>query len=487
MPLGLVLGAPALAVLLALYGLGDSRWQLVAVAAGATLACVVACFWIARLLPRYVTLQVLIVSYAIQLAALATIAAIGLPLSPPAHPFDVNPAATPFRAVLAMLLVPVGGLLAAVLWRFASVLRRSPPAAEDQSDIAAERRVYLVFGALLQLLYWPAGLDNAGATGYAVRILASGLTVVPFLAGRDSRDDKGLRRIWLATIAINALIGIVVGARTHAFFPVVLFAAGYISVLPPRQRRFAASLALAASIPLVELSGAAGMVRDDFGRGGLELLRAERVNEVAQAMVQSLKGGDQQDADKMRMHGFGRLLAWTNVVVPLMSPEEIPYRGFDGFVTEAAQTFQIASVSGLTVEDLLDAGLNNEPARLYGFTVNVYTGVEFTLAADAWSRGGPLVVILFSAIAAFCLTAGEALAHRASGHHAGVASILTLPIAKAAFFDASIFPLLTTLRTIVLFTAATAAVVVVVELARRPLGLRRLRTRTIPQHSTRAL
>jgi hypothetical protein len=170
------------------------------------------------------------------------------------------------------------------------------------------------------------------------------------------------------------------------------------------------------------------------------------------------------------------MLAWSNVVVPLMTPEIIPYRGMNGFLEETAQTFRIASVSGLTPDDLLDAGLNNEPVRLYGFTINSHTAVEFTLAADAWSRGGGPVVLLFSVIAALAITIGELCAYRLHAYGTGVATILALPLAKAAFFEVNIFPLLSTLRGMILYEVVICVLVIVVELARLPirsLGQRR--------------
>jgi hypothetical protein len=379
--------------------------------------------------------------------------------------------------------VPAGALLAAVAWWFVSRSSRVAEKLRPLDDLAKQRRLYLVIAAFVQLIFWPATLGNAGMAGYLIRVLAAALTAAPFLAGRDSRGDRGLASLWCLTILVNGVVGIATGSRSKALITVVLFAAGYISALPRNRRLAVGAFAALATIPLVQFSGAAGIVRDELGRDDPRLLQPEHLREVFYRLVVELTPGNQRNVEELNLQGAGRMLAWTNVVVPLMTPETIPYRGLDEFLDEAAQSFRIASVSGLTADDLLDAGLNVEPARLYGFTINSNTSVEFTLAADAWSRGGGPVAILFSFIAALALTFGEFAACRLHRYGTGVATILALPAAKAAFFDANIFPLLPTLRIMFLNLFVLAALTVVVELARFPnrgLGRRRMVTASGP-------
>src|SRR5262249_15203578 len=80
------------------------------------------------------------------------------------------------------------------------------------------------------------------------------------------------------------------------------------------------------------------------------------------------------------------------------------------------------------------------------------------------------LVLLFSLITALAMIAGEHVA-RASRLSVGASTILVLPIAKAAFFDANYIPLLPIIRGLFVYTFAVAVVVVLIELARR-LGLR---------------
>ena len=449
------------------FGFGGSG-QVTFVALGGCIVSLLAYAAVSRLAPRYYAPRLLIVSYGLQFFALAAIAALGLPLSPPYHPFDVNIGDAPVRAVLAMLTVPLGVLLAVAAWRL--VGHHSSRIAADPTQVNAtahQRRVYLVIAALAQLFYWPAALESSGIVGYVVRILATAWVVAPFLAGRDSRHDRSLVLLWSAILVLNAGIGIAAGTRSLALIPAVLFTVGYISALSGGRRFAVGALALMGTVPLVQLAGAVGVVRDDLGRGGLELMQADHVREVFRHLWDAMAPGDKQSAEEVNVQGVSRMLGWTNVVVPLMTPDTIPYRSLDGFFDEALQTFRVASMSGLTADDLYDAGLSTAQARVYGFNVSSSTSVEFGLAADAWSRGGAPVVLLFSMIAALGLMVGEWFAHRWHRWGAGIGSILALPVAKAAFFDGVVVQLLPMLRGIILYMLITAVIVVAVEFARR--------------------
>jgi hypothetical protein len=392
---------------------------------------------------------------------------LGLPLSPPYHPFEADVSDAPFRIVSALLIVPAGTLLVSLLWRLVSDLSPDRPERPiSYEETRSQRRVYLVLAAILHLLYWPATLDGSGALGYLGRILAGALIAAPFIAGRDAREDRGLAHLWWITLLVNAVIGAAAGTRSKAFIPAVLFVAGFISGMPVRKRAVAGACALLAVLPLVQFAGAIAVVRKELGRDMLNVTNADRFAEVFRRLSEVMTSAGEGNAEEARVEGVSRQLAWTNVVVPLMTPESVPYRGLDGLFNEALGTFRIARLSGSTADDLYDAGLFNTPARDYGFTVNSNTAVEFPLAADGWSRGGPLLVLLFAVITALAMIACEHVA-TASRLSVGASTILVLPIAKAAFFDANYIPLLPIIRGLFVYTFAVTVVVVLIELVRR--------------------
>jgi len=453
---------------LVMYGVGDSRGKLAVAAIDGCVVCFFAYLAVGRLLPDYWAPRLLLVSYELQFFTLAAIAIVGLPLSPPYHPFEVNAADAPVRAVLGMLTVPAGTLMAAAIWwffarRFSAIVESSSP-----EQAARQRRVFLIFAAFAHLAYWPATLENSGMLGYAVRVVATALIVAPFLAGRDSRRDRGLAVLWSLVVLANGVIGVAAGTRSKALIAAVFFAAGFVSALPRRQRFVVGAVAMLALVPLIQFAGAVGVVRDRLGRGGFELMQSDHIREVFAELSNEITSSDQRDADAINSQGLGRLLAWTNVVVPLMTPETVPYRGLDGFFEEAKQTFQVSSISGLTADDLYDTGLFAAPARIYGFTISSNTAVEFTLAADAWSRGGGPVALLFCLVAALVLVASEWCTTRMHRVGSGVGTILVLPVAKAAFLDANTVPLLPMLRGMLLSVLVITVLVILIELMRRP-------------------
>jgi hypothetical protein len=452
------------AVGLVAYGFGNSRQQLFVVAAAGCGFCLLAYLGISRLIPSYSAIRLLVFSYALQLVALAAIAALGLPLGPGHHPFEINAADAPIQSVLAMIIVPLGAVVAALAWRLLSTFSRRTKTVSWSENVAAIRRPYLIIAAVAHLTYWPAGLEDSGAIGYVGRVLATALVCAPFLAGRDSQKDRRLGMLWVFTVVVNAVIGIAAGTRGKALLAAVLFATGFISALPDRKRVVVGICAVFAAVPLIQLAGALGVVRDELGRGGLEMVESGHLSEVFRQLSRELLPDDRQDVEVLREHGVSRLLSWTNVVVPLMTPQTVPYRGMTGLLDEAAQTFQVASFSGSTPDDLYEAGLWNAPARQYGFTVNAYTSVEFTLAADGWSRGGAVAALLFGFVAALLMTLWEVGVSRLPGRGAG--AFLSLPVAKAAFFDTNFIPLLPMLRGMVLYTLILCALVVVVESVR---------------------
>jgi hypothetical protein len=460
-------GLAATGLTLLLYGTGDARIQVAAVGVAACFACLFVYLIVGRLVPTYFAPRLLTLSSGLQLLALVALVAVGLPLSPPYHPFDISVADAPITAVSGLLMVPLGALLGALIWWGLGSFRRSPDESTKQRRVDGQRRAYLMIAAILQLLYWPAATEDSGVTGYVVRILVTALMVAPFLAGRDSRSDHQLARWWWLSMCLNAAVAIAAGSRSKALIPAVLFVAGYISALPERRRLTVGAISVLAIFPLLHVAGALGVARDNLGRGGLELLRQDHLREVFAELSRQLVHNGGEPSDQISGQGLGRMLAWTNVVVPLLTPREIPYRGFDGFIDEAVQTFKVSSVTGVSADELIDAGLVLGPARIYGFTVNSNTAVEFTLPADGWSRGGAPVAFAFSIVATLALLAAEFCARHVHRYGWGVTTILALPVAKAAFFDVNTLPLLPTLRGLILYMLLLVTVVFMVEFARR--------------------
>jgi hypothetical protein len=164
-----------------------------------------------------------------------------------------------------------------------------------------------------------------------------------------------------------------------------------------------------------------------------------------------------RDEPSIEAEGLGRLVMWSNIVVPMMSPAIVSYRGYDGLSEEAMLSAQIANISGLSVEDLLQAGLFAGPANRYGFTVNKNTSVEWGVLADGWSRGGLMGAFLFGFIAITILSQAEKIIRGSTIVPPAARLFLLFVYAKNAYGVLGV-TLLTTIRSMILDTTIILAI-----------------------------
>jgi hypothetical protein len=317
---------------------------------------------------------------------------------------------------------------------------------------------YLTATGGLLIFYWFAAIEGSGAIGYVVRVLSTTLLFVPFLAGVFSARFRAVRNFWFVVLAINASIGLAAGSRFVALLPIVLYVVGYITTLHGWHRRRAIMLTLAGGLAAFFVTGIIGIVRQEIGRGGVEIFSSERVaaviNEAEQVVAQGASG-----RDLIVFNALTRLLAPTNVAVPMLSPEVIPYRGFEGLQREIVATARIQALSGVSHGEYLEAGLGQGPANAYGFLVDETNAFEFGILPDGWSRGGPLVVLLFGFSLTLVYIASEKLARRRYRNNPAAFLLLLAVVAKSVFLDAGVFPLLHTLRSLILGLGLIAVLV----------------------------
>lgn len=423
--------------------LDAGRGPLAAAAAG-TLSIFTLMFLAARrLTPALATPTIGMVSFVLQALWLLLNSAVGTVVAP--NGLDVS--ASPLRATLPLILVPLGGLIATAALarnrrtRGRSILR----SAERQSRGVGP---FLLIAALVSLLMWPATISQS-PWAYAVRVLNSALLLVPLFAGAYTVHSKWLSRIWITVMSVNAVIGLLTGSRFIALFPPTLFLVGRMLFdSKVRRRRYFWTLAILA-LPGFMVSGIVGSIRTEVGRGA-DLLDASRPTLVMGAVAKRVdQVMDGYEDSGLEVDGFGRMVHWTNQAVSIMSPEEVPYRGFTAFESELMASARINALTGHTTDDALDSGLASAPANKYGFMVNAFTSVEFGVFADAWSRGGPLVCLAFGFVAFLLLGLAE-ISLLATRSAAPGLSIITFAVVTRTALDLSAVPLLHAIRTMLL-------------------------------------
>lgn len=419
--------------------------------------------------PDLIAPRLLILIYIVQIASLFLLVAFGLPTIVEASSFAPDLADRPLGAVLPLLVVPLASLLAvtgAIFTRAAFTRSRGTDAGtlrEMVSRSSPVMRIYLASAAILLLLYWPAARPETGALGYVIRGISTTLIGVPFLVGLFATRFPGIRNLWIVAMVINAIIGLAVGSRFVAFLPITLFPIGYILTLRGEKRKLAMVLAGGGALALLAVSGVIEVVRNEIGRGGIEILTWERLSDVIEESRRTLdvSSGERQLA---MFYALGRTLPPPNVAIPALSPETVPYRGFEGLESEIRAMAQINALVGRSTIDLMDAGLMASPARAYGFMINEYTSFEFGILADAWSRGGAMVALLFGFLLTLILIGVERTARRFYRRNPAALLIILTVLAKNAFWDAGHMPLLESIRTLVLSLGLIVVLVGAVDL-----------------------
>lgn len=206
----------------------------------------------------------------------------------------------------------------------------------------------------------------------------------------------------------NAAIIFITGGRYSAAESILVFLLG-LYLDKDKKTRKAYMRYFLLTVPLgILMLGAMGLIRDKIGR-------AEEFNEERSGAFISSVGiamGEIITDAEFRSQAFEELIGRTQgggalSRVIMLSPSWFPYRGMENIELEIKSIFQIAALSGgFDKESLLnerqaavDKNLGTAAANIYGFNVTTTNSVEWPVTADAYSRGGFLIVCLYFFIA----------------------------------------------------------------------------------------
>jgi hypothetical protein len=422
-------------------GTGSGRATMLLLSIGSVGVCsliVLAMMYLARelLLPRLI-----VASYALQCFWLTFVAV-----------FDVGGIEStgflpdmyqnPYRAVLPNLLVPIAALAALAFWRLLPVRALSRGDLWRLTEEAPPGfGFYLVASAVLLLAFWPATVEHAGSWAYGVRVVQHSMVFMPLFMGRYFRQFPRANRLWMPVLAINTVIGLSLGGRGQAFIPVVLYLIGRALGQQAGKRLRSLVLVGLLGIPMFAISGALGAVRGEIGRGDFSIFSLDRISETRNAIWSRLAYKSNVIDQDILLNGPGRMIVWPNLDAAILTPETIPYRGFDDFAHEVLLSFQIFALADFSRQDTYDAGLFSYPATRYGYLVNTGTSVEWGVLADGWSRGGPWATMLFG----FVLTVFFIIAEYILLTHSIQTSNALLIISGVLIFNALIGPATVTL------------------------------------------
>jgi hypothetical protein len=417
------------------------------------------------LLPRFV-----VASYALQCFWLIFVAAFNIGVNDPAV---VSPDVyqNPFRTVLPNLLVPFAALAAVGFWRLLPVRALGRGDLWRRTEEAPSRLgFYLVASAVLLLAYWPTTQANAGWWAYGVKVVQHSTGFMPLLMGRYFRQFPRANRLWLVVLAVNVVIGLSIGGRSQALMPIVLYLVGYTLGQQAGKRLRSLVLVGLSGMSMFAISGALGTVRGEIGRGDFSIFNLGRIADTTNAIWNYFAYKTTLTDRDTLLNGPGRMVVWPNLAATMLTPESIPYRGFDDFPHEVLLSFRIFALGDFSRQDSYDATLFNYPAVLYGYTINTGTSVEWGVLADGWSRGGPWATILFGFVLTVFFIIAEYILQTRSIQMSTVLLIFGVLIVSALTYPAT-SSLLYILRQVVLDCGLILLLTFMVERWRRRSGV----------------
>ena len=376
-------------------GTGSGRATILLLSIGSVGVCSLIVLAMMYLAPELLLPRLIVASYALQCLWLVFVAVFdvgGIDLTG----FLPDVYQNPYRAVLPNLLVPLAALAAIGFWRLLPVRVLSRGNLWRLTEEAPPGfGFYLVASAVLLLAYWPATVEHVGWWAYGVRVVQRSMGFMPLFMGRYFRQFPWANRLWMPVLAINAVIGLSLGGRSYAFIPVVLYLIGRTVGQQAGKRLRSLVLIGLLGIPMFAISAALGTVRGEIGRGDFSIFSLDRVAETTNAIRGRLAYKSNVIDQDILLNGPGRMVVWPNLEAAILTPETIPYRGFDDFAHEVLLSFKVFALADFSRQDTYDAGLFAYPATRYGYSVNTGTSVEWGVLADGWSRGGPWATMLF--------------------------------------------------------------------------------------------
>jgi hypothetical protein len=269
--------------------------------------------------------------------------------------------------------------------------------AVGMTDVAALARNspsigwFLGLAAVTSLFWWFAITEFDNRFFFIVRRFHNALAFAPFFVGLTCRVFPNVARLWILVLALQFGISFITGTRGGAFYPAIFLLTGYLIGIPSTEER--RSIFLFRVAPLLCVLFAFGVVigaaRDAVGR--TDLVTALREGTLFSKIKLDKVLDRINSGDGFLMSGIIRMTSLPPLAVPNLSPEPIPYRGFDDFGEELAASTSTRFFSGEEGSRFYWANWCLKP---YGFAVNKdksgrkTSSVELSSFVDGFTRGG---------------------------------------------------------------------------------------------------
>ena len=384
-----------------------------------------------RLLPHSIGFPVLVSVYGAQIAVqLLLTLANATTLTNHVYSLDLADYTGPLT--VAHLSVLAGSVLgAAVLYAMGLKKRRLPVDLAQPPPTRA--KVYLVIGFSLCMLQSSVPFSLPNSARWIFLVFTANLDVTCFFVGWFVADLRGIAPWCLCTLMANCAIGGLMGQR-YALVLLGLYVVGRLSSPRERHRRRVICTALAATGPVLMVFWLVGDVRVGRGRDNIELLSLSNISGFFGAAKNSLARNEAKGGDFIG-DALGRLYAWPNAAITILTPEVIPYRGVSEWVSECRSYMTIWGWSDDAVERAFVEGTGGVHSADYGYSDTLATSVEFGVIGDGWSTAGPFGVALVGALVTLFICLIEYIAFHGLGFGYAARLILICILAKSCILS----------------------------------------------------
>lgn len=376
------------------------------------------------------------------------------------------------------LIVPLLGLFVAIVNKSLSGGAREL-GIEVYSRAAGHRLDFILIVSAFSVLSSWFILGIPGAPGYVLRVFRASLAFTPFLAGLYYGRSLVVRYVWFIVLGLGLFFAIITGSRGYAFWPLLMYVLGVLFQLKPKRIQLAGWCLFALSIPVgIFVIGFIQQLRSEVGRTSLrETNISEVVSFIPTALENTLSRGDEvylADESTGSSTGFSRLVDWTLLFAPNMSPNPAEYRGYGDYHKELLSLF---SFGGTNLDSKIGSFYPSFMyARMYGF--NVYGGadekglqqsftVPFAVVADSWSRGGLPSTVFQVLMMLWFFVVAEALNRRWFRRYPEVMVLLFFHLCDTALRFATVYTVTRSIRNAILYGALTGVVVFGIRFVRK--------------------
>jgi hypothetical protein len=289
--------------------------------------------------------------------------------------------------------------------------------------LGVEFDAMLIVSALIATSIWISTLSETNVVYFFFRVLSRGLIFAPFVAGLYWNRNRLVQIIWIATLLANLALAFMTGSRSYGFLPLGYYGLGFILQQATHTGRiFWLTAGIAGLILMLMASGVVNALRNEVGRTTIQTMNVgEIMSNLPDAISKSLDN-NVNDWDSGHQNAFwsglDRMVDGTLLAAPNMTPDVVPYRGYDTLKDELAA---MVSIPGLGI--FPDLAYDSKGLAIpYGFNVTEdYDAVTqthssgtvpFNIVADAWSRGGIFSVLAQVGLALLALTFVEKLCYQ---------------------------------------------------------------------------